>query len=348
MTGRYPRNMASHGPTRSLEAYLAELQRQYEAMPMTHRDRGRLALRICEVEAAIDPPRIVREVREITGRGEWLDWRRKDITASRIAALFNEHPFLTRDQLAADMRGEKGEPPNSAMRAGNILEAGFPFAVREDGKPWEIVKATTYHRLPDHRLGCTPDFWLDDDGLMQAKTVSPDKWDEWRGHPPLAYTLQTLTELLVTGRAWGVLAVMIRAGGYPVHYFDVPRHEGAERRILDAVAAWWAAWDAGEVAEPVPSAEIAAEVDDGSHRDLSSDNLLRAILPERAVLKMQMSAAEKRLKEIDYELKNRIGPARTAWVPGWSLSFAAQRRKETIIPAGEYRVLRVKETNDAE
>lgn len=296
-------------------------------------------------------PRIARElpeaeVREITGRGEWLEWRRRDITASRIAALFGEHPFLTRNQLAADMRGEKGEPPNSAMRAGNILEAGFPFAAREDGKPWELVKATTYHRLPDLRLGCTPDFWIGDDGLMQAKTVSREQWEAWRGHPPLAYTLQTLTELLVTGRAWGVLAVMIRAGGYPVHYFDVPRHVGAERRILDAVAAWWTAWDAGGVAEPVPSAEIAADVDDGSHRDLSSDNLLPAILPERAVLKAQVSAAEKRLKEIDYELKNRIGPARTAWLPGWSLSFGVQHRK--AMPATDFRVLRVKETNDAE
>lgn len=299
------------------------------------------------------PPRIVRgmveaEVREITGRGEWLDWRRRDITASRIAALFDEHPYLTRDQLAADMRGEAGEPPNSAMRAGSILEAGFPFAVREDGKPWELTKATTYHRLPDHRLGCTPDFWIGVDGLLQAKTVSREKWEEWRGHPPLAYTLQTLTELLVTGRAWGVLAVMIRAGGYPVRYFDVPRHAAAEQRILDAVAAWWAAWDAGEIAAPVPSAEVAAEVDDGSHRDLSSDNLLPAILPERAELKAQVSAADKRLKEIDYEIKNRIGPARTAWLPGWSLTFGMQHRKE--IPANDFRVLRVKsvETEDAE
>lgn len=294
-------------------------------------------------------PHIVRdlpeaEVREITSTGTWLEWRRKDITASRIAALFDEHPYLTRDQLAAEMRGEAGEPPNSAMRAGSILEAGFPFAVRQDGKPWDLIKATTYHRLPELRLGCTPDFWIGDDGLLQAKTVSREQWEAWRGHPPLAYTLQTLTELLVTGRAWGVLALMIRAGGYPVHYFDVPRHDGAERRILDAVAAWWAAWDAGGLAEPVPSAEIAADVDDGSHRDLSADNLLRAILPERAVLKAQVSAAEKRIKEIDYEIKQRIGRARTAWLPGWSLSFAMQSRKP--MPATEFRVLRVKSLED--
>src|SRR5688500_12272538 len=97
--------------------------------------------------------RIIRDLpmaegREITGRGEWLEWRGRDVTASRIDALFDEHPYLSRDQLAAEMRGEKGEPPNSAMRAGNILEAGFPFALQQDGKSWAVIKATTYHRLP--------------------------------------------------------------------------------------------------------------------------------------------------------------------------------------------------------
>ena len=285
-----------------------------------------------------------REVREITSTGLWLQWRRLDITASRIAALFDEHPFLTRDGLAAELRGERAEVPNSAMRAGNILEAAFPAAVVRDEKPWPpLVKATTYHRLPDHRLGCTPDFWIGDDGLLQAKTVSREQWEKWRGHPPLAYSLQTLAELMVTDRAWGVLAVMIRAGAYPIHYFDVPRHEAAERRILAAVADWWRAFDAGEIPMPIASEAIAADVDDGSHRDLSGDNLLPEILPERARLKAEIGAAERRLKEIDYEIKQRVGPARTAWLPGWSLAYPTIHTKEYTVKARDYRRLDVRE-----
>jgi hypothetical protein len=160
--------------------------------------------------------------------------------------------------------------------------------------------------------------------------------------PPLAYTLQTLTELLVTGRAWGVLAVMIRQGGYPIHYFDVPRHAAAEARILDAVAAWWKSWDAGEIPHAAPSAELAADLDDGSYRDLSGDNELPPLLAERAELVAHRGSAEKRIKELDYTIKNRLGPASTAWLPGWAISFATQHRRETIIPAKDIRVLRVK------
>jgi hypothetical protein len=45
-----------------------------------------------------------RESWTITSRGEWLDRRRGLLTASRIAALFDAHPFLTREQLATTRR----------------------------------------------------------------------------------------------------------------------------------------------------------------------------------------------------------------------------------------------------
>jgi hypothetical protein len=117
------------------------------------------------------------------------------------------------------------------------------------------TKATTYHRVPSYRLGCTPDYWANDDGLIQVKTCSPQQWEKWHGRAPLAYVLQTLTELIVTGRRWGVLAVMVCNPSYPVHYFDVPPHEAAERRILTAVKEWWRAFDAGEIPHAAPSAD---------------------------------------------------------------------------------------------
>ncbi len=284
-----------------------------------------------------------REVREITGVGDWLTWRAADMTASRVAALFDAHPYMTRDQLADTMRG-RSQGSNAAMRAGRILEPGVIVALAEENPSWRMTKATTYHRLPDHRLGATPDYWLNDDGLIQLKTVSPDVWDKWRGHPPLGYSLQTLCELLVTGRARGVLAVMVMTPSYPLHLFEVQRHDGAEQRILDAVAEWWRAWGAGEIAGPAPVAEIAAALDDGSFVDLSENNQIREVLEERERLKAVVKDASKRIGDLEYTIKNTIGPARTAYVPGWHLSFASQNRKEHIVPAATIRVLRCKRT----
>ena len=301
-----------------------------------------------------------REQWVIEGIGEWLERRRHDITASRIAALFDCHSYLTREQLAAIMRGtsdagSSSPPDNAAMRRGRIFEAAVAAAIAEERPHWTLTKADTYHRLPDLRIGCTPDYWATSAdpaeagrGLIQIKTASPQQWERWHAKPPLAYTLQTLTELLVTGRDWGWLAVMVMSASYPVHYFAVPRHRAAEERLLAAAAAWWAEFDSGLLAAPAEAAGLADLLDDGSSIDLSGDNALPALLDEREVLKQSIGAEEARLKEIDYAIKNRIGRARTGWLPNWTISYATQHRRETIIPARDIRVLRVRRIAESE
>lgn len=290
-----------------------------------------------------------REVREIVSRSEWLTWRQSLITASSIGALFGIHPHVSLDDLVAEKRGERrGEGDNASMRAGRILEPAVIAAVNEERPEWCVERATTFHILPQHRLACTPDAFGADDLLVQCKTVSPQQWDQWRGTAPLHYVLQTLTELLCTGRTRGVLACMIRSPSFPLHLFDVPRHPAAEARILDAVAEFWRLWDEGEHPQPQTAAGLAEMVSDGSHKDFSGDNELMALLPERADLVAQRRAAEKRLDEIDYLVKNRLGPASTGWLPGWSLTFKAQTRRRTVLPEHTFRVLRVRAVDEQE
>lgn len=292
---------------------------------------------------------MTRESREITSLSDWLSWRRDYLTASHAGCLFGIHPYVTLDDLIAEKRDEKrGEGDNASMRAGRILEPAVIAALNEERPELHVVKATTFHILPELRLACTPDAFGDDDLLVQCKTVSQHVWDQWHGAPPLHYVLQTLCELIVTGRSRGLLACLIRAPSYPLHVFEVNRHPAAEQRILDAVAEFWRKWDAGLHPVPQSPTEIAAELDDGSHKDLSADNELPGLLAERETLKASVSADQKRLDEIDYAVKNRIGAARTAWLPGWNLTFRSQTRKETVIPEKTFRVLRVRATAEAD
>jgi predicted phage-related endonuclease len=223
-----------------------------------------------------------------------------------------------------------------------VLEPGALAAVQHDNPTWRVSKATTYHRMPEYMLGATPDAWLDDDGLIQIKTTSVEQWQKWRGHPPLAYTLQTLTEMLVCDKQRGYLAVLVRSPSFPLYIFEVKRHEAAELRILTAARYWWDHFVRGEIPPAISSDEIAADLDDGSHKDLSADDELPELLAERETLKISHGHEEKRLKEIDATIKARIGEASTAWVPGWNISYRAQNRREVVIPAATFRVLRVR------
>ena len=294
-----------------------------------------------------------REQYEITSVADWLRWRKADVTASAIAALFDCHPYISRQQLADRMRGASDAgtstvPDNSAMRRGRVLEPGVAVAVCEDRPHWTLTKAQTYHRLPEHRIGATPDYFIDSSepdagrGILEIKTVSPQRWEEWHAQVPLAYVLQTLTQLMCTGCQWGWIATMVTSGSLPVYYHDVKRHPAAEQRILEAAASWWRDFDSGLLAPAAEAAGLSEMLDDGSVVDLSCDNELPALLDERALLKGCVAAEEKRLGEIDYQIKNRIGKARTAWLPGWQLTFATSHRKETVLPARDIRTLRIR------
>jgi len=174
--------------------------------------------------------------------------------------------------------------------------------------------------------------------------VRPEVWEKWHGRPPLGYLLQLLTGLICTGRERGVLACMVLAGDYPVHEFDVPRHPEAERRIVEATLAWWEQYDTGAVAPPQSAGEIEAMLDTGEHLDWSDNQEMRELLEERRTLKAEMSTRTTRLGEIDYRLKNHIGPASSVWLPGYAITFRRYHRAEYTVPARDVRVLKIKES----
>jgi predicted phage-related endonuclease len=283
-----------------------------------------------------------RESRPIEGIGDWLDWRKGHVTASRVGALFDAHPYLTREQLAGELRGHSTKGDTPSLRRGRVLEAAVIEALREEHPDWRIERARDYHFLPQHRLGATPDAYLDEDGLIECKTVRPEVWEKWHGRPSLAYVLQLLTGLMCTGRTRGILAVMVLSSDYPVYEFKVPRHAAAEQRILEATAEWWQQYDQGLIAAPQGSAELEAMLDDGSYKDLSGVNDIREALEERLRLKAEISQLSQRLGECEYRIKNTIGPASTAWLPGWNITFRRTLRREYTVPAAEIRTLRIK------
>jgi len=284
-----------------------------------------------------------RDSRPIDDMGSWLDQRRGHVTASRVGALFDAHPYLSREQLAAELGGRSTKGDTPALRRGRVLEAAVIEALREEHPDWRIVRARDYHWIEEYRLGATPDAYLDEDGLIECKTVRPEIWDKWHGRPPLGYVLQLLTGLVCTGRTRGVLACMVLSPTYPVHEFEVPRHPEAEQRIVEATLAWWEQYDAGAVAPPQSADQIEAMLDTGEHLDWSGNDEMRELLDERRALKVETTAITARLGEIDYKLKNNLGPASTAWLPGYAISFRRYHRAEYTVPARDIRVLKIKE-----
>jgi predicted phage-related endonuclease len=76
--------------------------------------------------------------------------------------------------------------------------------------------------------------------------------------------------------------------------------------------------------------------------DLSGNNLVRLLLEERRQLKKmidQLEQGQKRWKEINDSLKEMMGEATVATLPGWRLEIKTQKRREYTIPAQEVKRL---------
>lgn len=292
----------------------------------------------------------------VTDRATWLKLRKQDVTASVVAALFGQHPYESALGVYAEKTGlELPEIDNAVLRRGRLLEGAVAAAVAEERPDWEILKATEYLRDPDLRLGATPDFYIEGDprglGILQAKTVAPSVFKKsWReSGPPFWIALQNATEMMLEKDAvFGIVAALVvDPWKLDCHLYPIPRHPGVETKIADAVKKFWDDVAAGR--EPAPDygrdAELFAalypETTPLKTIDLTGNNMLPVILPERADLKAQAAKLEQRIKEIDTEVKFAMGDAEIATLPGFSITLKEQHRKSYTVKETSFRQLNI-------
>lgn len=301
------------------------------------------------------------EKHQITDRAEWLQRRALDLTASDIGAAAGVDKFKTRLGLYAEKTGAILPPGDTKpMRRGRWLESAVLAAIREERPDWEVRPVGFYYRDPELRLGATPDFMgvTDQPGItnIQAKVVSRPTFErDWAEGPPLSYQLQTLCEaMLMDAQRSIVAALVIDTYNAELELFPLPRHDAAERNIRQIAEAFWDSVREGrappadyaqdrEVIEALHPTSVAEPV-----LDLTGDNELSVLLPRWAALKAGMKTDAKEVAEIETAIKAKLGDAERASLPGWDVSWKSQHRKETIVKASSYRVLRVRDLDEKE
>jgi predicted phage-related endonuclease len=241
-----------------------------------------------------------------------------------------------------------------AKRRGRLLEAAVARAYLEEHPGCKLTKADVYVRAPLLRLGASLDYWLLDEqgrkGVAEMKTCAPHvfKRSYTADTPPTYHALQCLTQMMLTDSEIGVVAVLVVDGyRFELHSYDIPRHPAAERRIQDGVAQFWSDVEAGRT----PKIDFAHDSSllpilyphhvEGKIADLRGDNALPELLDERERLKDEIAAKIARKDEIETEVKFKIADAEAALVSGWRITHREQHRKEHMVKASDFRVLRV-------
>ena len=300
---------------------------------------------------------------DLTGktRDEWIALRKRDVTASRVGALFGLDPYCSALRLYHEKAGVlelPDQPDSGVMRRGRLFEGAVAAAVAEERPQWTITKASVYLRDPELRLGATPDFFVEGDprglGVLQCKTVAPSVFArEWKGASecPFGTALQVITEGMLCDAAFNVIAALsIDAFNVECKIVEVARHPAAEQRIRDAVRQFWQEIENGQ--EPAADygldrdviAALLPQETPGRTIDLSGDNEAIDGLIERGDLKERMKRDEARCKEIEAQLMHKMGDAeRIVGVPDFNVTWKVQQRAGYEVKPRSSRVLIIRD-----
>jgi predicted phage-related endonuclease len=302
----------------------------------------------------------------IVNRVQWLGLRAHDVTASDVPAVCGEGLYGSAAKVWAEKRGLI--PPaemTEAMKRGRWGEAAVFEALADEHTDWELRRAKVYLRDPSARLGATPDgvaLVPGRDGvvIVQAKVIIESVFKrDWlvdgetdvqsgEATPPLAYQLQTLTEMMLSDATCGVLAVLVVGYTWTLRTFWIERHPDAEQMIRSKVAAFWANYlDAG-VPPPIDPERDEGLVrmlyprDDGTEIDLRGDNAMPGLVDARADIKARIKLDEDHLETVECDIKGKLGSHTYGRLAdGRVVSWKLQDRKGYEVKAISFRVLRV-------
>jgi hypothetical protein len=299
---------------------------------------------------------VVERIR-IESAQQWHELRRRDLTASDVAAPLGLHPYKTPAQVYAEKTGRALPPKKSTnvLSRGKRLEPVFLPLLRDLFPNCRIEPADEYLREPENRLGCTPDVYLHrpDSALVtvQLKTAGRGAFARnWADGPPFWIMLQALTEASLANAVEALIAVLVVDEWSPLdelEIFTVPRHPASELRLRSTSREFWAA-----IAEQrMPNFDFLRDAKliaalwpttvEGKTVDLGADNRLPEVLSERERLIAEIKQREERKSEIEAEIRSKLEDAEIGLVGGWRVTLREVIRKAHQVKESTFRQLRI-------
>lgn len=271
-----------------------------------------------------------------TDEKHWLSLRAMDLTSTDIAALFGCSPYLTHFELWHRKKNNMDSDFKENERAdwGNYLEAAIANKFAEENG-WKIRPMKEYIRMPEHRLGSSFDFSIEDGplsehGILEIKNVDSlvarEKWivdgDDVEAPPHIE--LQIQHQLLVAQRALGYIGACV--GGNKGILIKRPANQKIQDAIMKQARFFWYSIDRND--EPEPNLERDAQfiadlhsyAEPGKVVDAAAFPGLDDIMRQYAAFQEQESRAAKQKEACKAQALMLINDAEKVIAPDWSIS----------------------------
>ena len=244
-------------------------------------------------------------------RDEWLRWRNRGIGSSDAPVAVGMSRYKYPLELWMEKTGRKIQEDISNKDAvfwGTTLEPIVANVYAEKtGKKVRRVNSVLQHPEYPFMLA-NLDRIVEGGGVLEIKTAGLRSQGQWEDGVPLAYQIQVLHQLAVTGKAWADVAVLI--GGQEFRIYRIERDEKRIAKLVDMEKTFWDHVEK-ETAPEVDGSEssnralallyprtAAVMVDYTERKEMN--NLFRALLEARQAAKraeQQEDILEQRVKE---------------------------------------------------
>ena len=324
---------------------------------MTAQPKKQISIELVKPPAPPWMEEVEARLTRYASREEWLKARASGIGGSEAAIIMGASSWGSPYQLWAEKTGLV--PPddfdNEVLRFGRVVE---PLIAKEyeqlTGRrlielgDWAIRRhATRPYMFCTHDRLIEPPAGRERPGVLSIKSANVWRGVEWLEgeEPPLAYQVQWQHELACSGFDWGSFAVLIWGKG--VRWVDQERNDGFIAALEEECRLFWERVESGQA----PAVDGSEHTTEALRRLYPHEKGDAVVLPaEAADWATEIAACEVELKRFGDRkdaLRNMvraaIGEAPEGYVPGGpAWTYRTQKRSESVIPAGETRVLRRK------
>lgn len=260
-------------------------------------------------------------------RDEWLALRRRGIGGSDAAAVLGLDPYRSPAAVYADKLGliPDDEEPSEAAYWGTVLEdvVAQEFA-RRTGHT--IRRRNAILRHPEHEwMIADVDRFVYEEGrltgLLEVKTASAWVAEQWEdGQVPNRVVVQVQHYLAVTGLQRGYIAALI--GGQRYVQARIDRDDELIAMLIEREGAFWRDHVLAGVPPVLDGSEASAEIVRRLYPEARPQSSVilpaeaRDLLERRRQVRADVERSQTELAEIDNRLKQLVGEAEAAYLPG--------------------------------
>lgn len=287
----------------------------------------------------------------MTKHDEWLADRKTLVGASETPSILGRGYKTPAQVWALKLGLETEEDDRRTLAVGTLIQpsliniARVIFGLDAVAEPDNVVRRSTEIEYVGASLDGTAG--KDENGNdvpLEVKNVDGFNSREWDDSPPIAFQIQSQQQLFVTGASFGYVMGLV-GGNKPVLH-RVERNEAFIRAMLKKLE-WF--WNLVQTRTPPPYQDpydqarvLAALYPKDVGTAIQLDEVAANIVARRDAFDIAMDEAATRRAECDNELRAMLGENTYGSLPdGRWVSWKQQTRKEHIVKASTFRVLRM-------